>query len=55
MSFKYFLCLEEVMSDIYCLPQVLKNSGLVDLQQEESFGDVTLTLTPKLSEQLFST
>lgn len=43
------------MSDIYRLPQVLKNSGLVDVQQEESFGDVTLTVTPKLSEELIST
>lgn len=35
--------------------QVLKNCGLIDVHQEESFGDVTLTVTQNLSKKLFST
>ncbi|KAK1352422.1 hypothetical protein POM88_053361 [Heracleum sosnowskyi] len=34
---------------------VLKNYGLVDVHQEESFGDIILTVTQKLSKKLFST
>lgn len=32
---------------------VLKNYGLVDVQQEEPYGDITLKMTPKLSKARF--
>ena len=33
--------------------QVLKSYGLVDVQQEEPYGDISLKLTPTLSKSQF--
>jgi chromatin segregation and condensation protein Rec8/ScpA/Scc1 (kleisin family) len=36
--------------DIHGKSQVLKSNGLVDVQQEEPYGDISLKPTPTLSK-----
>ncbi len=38
--------------DFYLGLQVLKSYGLVDVQQEEPYGDIALKLTPQLLKDL---